>query len=33
MRANPDLKIEAGDILVASGYAGGAESLRKLASP
>jgi uncharacterized protein with PhoU and TrkA domain len=33
MRPKPDSKIEAGDILVASGYAGGAESLRKSASP
>jgi uncharacterized protein with PhoU and TrkA domain len=31
VRPKPDSKIEAGDILIASGYAEGAESLRKLA--
>jgi uncharacterized protein with PhoU and TrkA domain len=33
IRPKPDSKIEAGDILIASGYSGGLESLRKLASP
>lgn len=32
-RPKPDSKIEAGDILIASGYAEGEEDLRKLASP
>jgi uncharacterized protein with PhoU and TrkA domain len=33
IRPKPDLKIDAGDILIASGYAEGEEDLRKLASP
>lgn len=33
IRPKPDSRIEAGDVLIASGYAGGVESLRKLASP
>jgi uncharacterized protein with PhoU and TrkA domain len=30
IRPKPDSKIEAGDVLIASGYAGGVESLQKL---
>jgi uncharacterized protein with PhoU and TrkA domain len=33
IRPSPDLKINAGDVLIASGYAEGGEDLRKLASP
>jgi uncharacterized protein with PhoU and TrkA domain len=33
IRPKPESKIEEGDVLIASGYAGGVESLRKLASP
>lgn len=33
IRPKPDSRIQAGDILIASGYAEGAEDLRKLASP
>ncbi len=33
MRPSPDLKINAGDVLIASGYAEGEEDLKKLASP
>lgn len=33
IRPKPDSKIEAGDILIASGYAEGEENLKKLASP
>ena len=33
IRPKPDSRIEAGDVLIASGYAGGVESLRRLASP
>lgn len=33
IRPRPDSRIQAGDILIASGYAEGAEDLRKLASP
>jgi uncharacterized protein with PhoU and TrkA domain len=33
IRPKPDSKIEAGDILIASGYAEGEEDLKKLASP
>jgi len=33
LRPKPDMKIQAGDVLVASGYAEGVEDLRKLASP
>ena len=33
IRPKPDSRIETGDVLIASGYAGGVESLRKLASP
>jgi len=33
LRPRADSKIEAGDILIASGYAEGAEDLKKLASP
>jgi uncharacterized protein with PhoU and TrkA domain len=33
IRPKPDSKIEAGDVLIASGYAGGVESLRELVSP
>jgi uncharacterized protein with PhoU and TrkA domain len=32
VRPKPDSKIEAGDVLIASGYAEGVESLRKLSS-
>ena len=32
VRPKPDSKIEAGDVLIASGYAEGVESLRKLAA-
>jgi uncharacterized protein with PhoU and TrkA domain len=30
IRPKPDSKIEAGDVLIASGYAEGVESLKKL---
>jgi uncharacterized protein with PhoU and TrkA domain len=33
IRPKPDSKIEAGDVLIASGYAEGEEDLKKLASP
>ncbi|MGD6806498.1 MAG: potassium channel family protein [Candidatus Bathyarchaeia archaeon] len=33
IRPRPDSKIQAGDVLVASGYAEGADALKKLASP
>jgi uncharacterized protein with PhoU and TrkA domain len=33
LRPKPDSKIQAGDILIASGYAEGVEDLKKLASP
>ncbi len=33
VRPSPDLKINAGDVLIASGYAEGEEDLKKLASP
>jgi uncharacterized protein with PhoU and TrkA domain len=33
IRPKPESKIEEGDVLIASGFAGGVESLRKLASP
>jgi len=33
LRPRPDSRIQAGDILIASGYAEGVENLRKLASP
>ncbi|MEM3536538.1 MAG: TrkA C-terminal domain-containing protein [Candidatus Bathyarchaeia archaeon] len=33
IRPRPDSKIEAGDVLIASGYAEGKEDLKKLASP
>ena len=33
LRPRPDSKIQAGDILIASGYAEGVEDLKKLASP
>lgn len=33
VRPSPDLKISAGDVLIASGYAEGEEDLKKLASP
>jgi uncharacterized protein with PhoU and TrkA domain len=33
VRPSPDLKINAGDVLIASGYAEGGEDLKKLASP
>jgi uncharacterized protein with PhoU and TrkA domain len=33
IRPKPDSKIQAGDILIASGYAGGEEDFKKLASP
>jgi len=33
IRPGPNLKINAGDVLIASGYAEGEEDLRKLASP
>jgi uncharacterized protein with PhoU and TrkA domain len=33
VRPGPDLKINAGDVLIASGYAEGEEDLKKLASP
>ncbi|MEM1989799.1 MAG: TrkA C-terminal domain-containing protein, partial [Candidatus Bathyarchaeia archaeon] len=33
MRPKPDTRIEAGDILIASGYSGGREDLIKLAAP
>lgn len=33
VRPGPDLRIHAGDVLIASGYAEGEEDLRKLASP
>jgi len=33
MRPKPDMLIEAGDILIASGYAEGSEDLSRLASP
>jgi len=33
IRPSPDLKINAGDVLIASGYAEGEEDLKKLASP
>jgi uncharacterized protein with PhoU and TrkA domain len=33
LRPRADSKIQAGDILIASGYAGGADDLKKLASP
>ncbi len=33
MRPRHDLKIEAGDVLIASGYAGERENLKKLTSP
>jgi uncharacterized protein with PhoU and TrkA domain len=33
IRPKPDSKIQAGDILIASGYAGGEEDFKKLVSP
>jgi uncharacterized protein with PhoU and TrkA domain len=33
LRPKPDSRIQTGDILIASGYAGGVEDLKKLASP
>jgi len=33
VRPSPGLKIDAGDVLIASGYAEGEEDLKKLASP
>ncbi len=33
LRPKPDSKIEAGDILIASGYAEGVDALKKIASP
>ncbi len=33
VRPSPDLRIHAGDVLIASGYAEGEEDLKKLASP
>ncbi len=33
LRPKSDSKIEAGDVLIASGYAEGADDLKKLASP
>ena len=33
VRPRGDSKIEAGDVLIASGYAEGADALKKLASP
>ncbi len=33
VRPSPDLKIHAGDVMIASGYAEGEEDLKKLASP
>ncbi|MDH5782601.1 MAG: PhoU family transcriptional regulator [Candidatus Bathyarchaeota archaeon] len=33
VRPSPNLKIDAGDVLIASGYAEGEEDLKKLASP
>lgn len=33
VRPSPDLRINAGDVLIASGYAEGEEDLKKLASP
>jgi len=33
IRPKPDLKIELGDVLIASGYAEGKEDLKKIASP
>jgi uncharacterized protein with PhoU and TrkA domain len=33
VRPTPSLKINAGDVLIASGYAEGEEDLRKMASP
>lgn len=33
IRPKPDMKIEAGDIIIASGYSGGKEDLIRLASP
>jgi uncharacterized protein with PhoU and TrkA domain len=33
VRPKPHTKIEAGDVLIASGYAEGEEDLKKLASP
>jgi len=33
IRPKPDLKIQVGDVLIASGYAEGAEDLKKLAAP
>jgi uncharacterized protein with PhoU and TrkA domain len=33
IRPKPDLKIEVGDVLIASGYAGGEEDFKRLTSP
>jgi uncharacterized protein with PhoU and TrkA domain len=33
VRPRPDSKIAAGDVLIASGYAEGADALKKLAAP
>jgi len=33
IRPKPESKIQAGDILIASGYAEGEEDLKKIASP
>jgi len=33
LRPKPDLKIEAGDVLITSGYFDGAEDPKKLADP
>jgi uncharacterized protein with PhoU and TrkA domain len=33
VRPKPESKIEAGDVIIASGYAEGEESLKRLASP
>jgi len=33
LRPKPDIKIQLGDVLIASGYAEGVEDLQKLASP
>jgi uncharacterized protein with PhoU and TrkA domain len=33
LRPKPDIKIQLGDVLLASGYAEGVEDLKKLASP
>jgi voltage-gated potassium channel len=33
IRPKPDTRIQAGDILIASGYAEGEEDLKKLAAP